>query len=112
MHELTVAENIINIVTTEAGKAGSDRVNEVCLEIGLLAGIEYAALDFALEALIPGTVMESAAIIIEKPGGSGKCNNCGYEFSFEDFMGSCPDCGSADLAIVRGNELRVKSITI
>ncbi|MBN1388947.1 MAG: hydrogenase maturation nickel metallochaperone HypA [Bacteroidales bacterium] len=112
MHELTVAENIINIVATEAGKAGSDMVSEVCLEIGLLAGIEYEALDFALEVLAPGTVMDSAAITIEKPGAAAKCNNCGCEFSFETFMGSCPDCGSADLAIVRGNELRVKSITI
>lgn len=112
MHELTVAKNIINIVAREAGKAGSNKVSEVCLEIGLLSGIEYAALDFALEALIPGTVMESAAINIEKPGGAAKCNICGCEFPFENFMGLCPDCGSTDLAVVTGNELRVKSITI
>jgi len=112
MHELTVAGNIINIVATEAAKEGSNRVSEVCLEIGLLAGIEYAALDFALEVLAPGTVMEYAAITMEKPGGKGKCNNCGYEFPFETFMGSCSACGSTDLAVIRGNELRVKSITI
>lgn len=112
MHELTVAENIISIVNTEAVKAGCNNVSEVCLEIGLLAGIEYAALDFALEVLAPGTVMESAAITIEKPGGTGKCNNCGSEFPFEIFMGSCLKCGSTDLAVIRGNELRVKSITI
>ena len=112
MHELTVAENIINIVSTEAVKAGSNNVSEVCLEIGLLAGIEYAALDFALEVLAPGTMLESATITIEKPVGTGKCNNCGSEFHFELFMGSCPECKSTDLAVIQGNELRVKSITI
>ncbi len=112
MHELTVAENIINIVSTEALKAGSKKVTEVCLEIGILAGIEYAALDFALEVLAPGTVLESAAITIEKPGGTGRCNNCGSEFPFEIFMGSCPECESTDLAVIQGKELRVKSITI
>lgn len=112
MHEFTVAGNIIDIVTAEAGKAGSKAVQEVNLEIGLLAGIEYDSLNFALEALAPGTVMDSASVTVEKPRGEGKCNDCGYEFPFDSFMGSCGSCGSTDLQIIRGNELRVKSITI
>ncbi|MBS0011504.1 MAG: hydrogenase maturation nickel metallochaperone HypA [Bacteroidales bacterium] len=112
MHELTVAGNIIDIVTAEAGKAGSEAVQEVMLEIGLLAGIEYESLNFALEALAPGTVIDKATVSIEKPGGAAKCNDCAYEFPFEMFMGSCGRCGSTDLLIIGGNELRVKSITI
>jgi hydrogenase nickel incorporation protein HypA/HybF len=112
MHELTLAGNIIKIVASEAGRAGVASVQEVCLEIGLLAGVEYDSLEFALKALVSGTVMETAAITIEKPGGAAKCNSCGYEFPFGNFMGSCEMCGSVDLQIVRGNELRVKSISI
>lgn len=112
MHELTIAGNIINIVTSEAEKAGSSMVKEVNLEIGLLAGIEYESLDFALEALKKGTVVDSASFIIEKPGGVCKCNNCANEFTIENFLGSCRDCGSQDLQIIKGSELRVKSITI
>jgi len=112
MHELTVAGNIINIVTTAAVEAGVDRVHEVCLEIGLLAGVEYDSLDFALTALTPGTVMETASITIEKPGGAAKCLSCGNEFLFESFMGYCEVCKSVDLKIIKGGELRVKSISI
>ena len=60
MHELTVATNIIGIVASEAREKEVWRVNEVCLEIGLLAGIEYDSLEFALKALVPGTVMADA----------------------------------------------------
>jgi hydrogenase nickel incorporation protein HypA/HybF len=112
MHELTVAGNIISIVASAADKAGVDSVHEVLLEIGLLAGVEYESLGFAINALVEGTVMEKAVITIEKPGGAARCLNCGKEFAFESFMGCCEVCQSAELQIIRGNELRVKSISI
>jgi hydrogenase nickel incorporation protein HypA/HybF len=112
MHELTVAGNIIGIVASAADKAGADSVYEVLLEIGLLAGVEYESLDFAINSLIAGTVMEKAVIKIEKPGGAARCLNCGKEFAFESFIGCCEVCQSVELQIVRGNELRVKSISI
>jgi len=112
MHELTIAKNIIDIVTAGAAREGASSVSRVCLEIGLLAGIEYESLDFALEALSGGTVMGGAEIVVEKPAGGARCNKCGTEFSFENFMGNCEKCGSTDLSIIRGMELRVKNITI
>lgn len=112
MHELTVATNIIGMVASEAEERGAGKVNEVCLEIGILAGIEYDSLAFALESLTPGTVMANAVITFEKPGGRARCSNCGNEFSFESFMGSCDSCGSADLDITGGRELRIKYIAI
>jgi len=112
MHELTIASNIIDIVLAEASEKGADSVKEICLEIGLLAGIEYESLDFALETLIQGTAIAGADIIVEKPAGGAKCNRCGDEFSFDSFMGKCAKCGSADLSVIRGMELRIKTITI
>ena len=112
MHELTVATNIIGIVASEAEERGARRVNEVCLEIGLLAGIEFDSLEFALGALTPGTVMADAVITIEKPGGRARCRDCGNEFSFENFSGSCGTCGSVNMDITGGKELRVKYIAI
>ncbi len=112
MHELTIAGNIIDIVSSEAAKAGGSPVKEVNLEIGLLAGIEYESLNFALETLKKGTVLDSASFNIAKPGGMCKCNNCACEFTIENFMGSCNICDSHDLQIISGSELRVKSIII
>ena len=112
MHELSIVQSIIKIVDMEARKTGVKRVNEVNLEIGQLSGVEFDSLEFALKSLAPGSIIESAEIIIEKPGGVACCSNCGYEFAIENFIGSCNKCSSFDLEIIKGRELRVKSITI
>ena len=112
MHEMSVAGSIIEIVSAEIEKHREGHVAEVRLEIGLLSGIEYGALDFALKVLAPGSPIESAIISVDKPGGKARCNKCGNEFMLEDFIGSCTKCNSFDINIISGKELRIKSITI
>ncbi|HUX58469.1 MAG TPA: hydrogenase maturation nickel metallochaperone HypA [Bacteroidales bacterium] len=112
MHELSIVQNIIKIVAIEAKNSGVERVTEVNLEIGQLSGIEFSSLEFAFKNLSPGSVIEGAEIYIEKPGGTARCSKCGNEFSIDTFLGSCNLCNSFDLEIIRGKELRVKSITI
>ncbi len=112
MHEMSVVQSIINIVSAESEKNGGRRVLEVNLEIGSLSGIEYGSLEFALKHLAPGSIIESAEISIEKPEGVARCNSCGNEFMLDDFIGCCNLCNSFDLDIIKGRELRVKSITV
>jgi len=112
MHEFSIVKSIIEIVATEAKRSGVKRVNEVNLEIGQLSGIEFNSLAFALKNLAPGSVIEEAEILIEKPEGVARCTSCGFEFAIEDFLGSCNKCSSFNLEIIKGRELRVKSITI
>jgi hydrogenase nickel incorporation protein HypA/HybF len=112
MHELSIVQNIIKIVAIETQKSGVDKATEVNLEIGQLSGIEYNSLEFAFQNLSPGSVIEGAKINIEKPSGTALCKNCGNKFNIETFIGSCSLCNSIDIDIIRGKELRVKSITI
>jgi len=112
MHELSVVQNIINIVSMEVEKNGGGRVSEVHLKIGKLSGIEFGSFDFALKNFTPGTIIESAKISIEKPDGVARCNICSNEFELSDFIGCCDKCSSFDLEIIKGRELSVKSITI
>ena len=112
MHELSIVQSIIEIVAKEAKKSGVERVTEVHLEIGQLSGVEFDSVEFALKNLSPGSVIESAEISIEKPGGTARCCECGNEFAINNFIGSCNKCSSLNLEIIKGRELRVKSITI
>jgi hydrogenase nickel incorporation protein HypA/HybF len=112
MHELSIVQSIIGIVAMEAKRSGAKRVTGIHLEIGQLSGVEVDTLEFALKNLAPGSVIESAEISIEKPGGTARCCNCGHEFSIDTFIGSCNLCCSFNLEIIKGRELCVKSITI
>ncbi len=112
MHELSIVQNIIGIVARETEKSRAKRVVEVHLEIGRLSGVEFELIEFALKNLSYGSVIESARIKIDKPAGKARCNKCGNEFNLNDFIGSCDKCGSFNLEIIKGKELRIKSITV
>ena len=47
MHELSIAEDIINVVNQEAAKAGAIKVDVVRLRVGALSGVVPDALRFS-----------------------------------------------------------------
>lgn len=112
MHEISIAESIIEIVEAEFDNTGAASLAEVELEIGRLAGIEYGAIEFALKVLARDSIIEGVSIVINKPSGIAVCSKCGKEFETEDPINSCPGCSSYACDIIRGKELRVSSILV
>ena len=112
MHEMSIAQSIIDIVESEAEKAGVNRITELELEIGQLSGIEYEALEFSLKVMAPDSVIDGSKLVIEKPEGQALCMDCNYSFSTVSPVTICPECKSYSCQIVSGKQLRVKSILI
>jgi len=82
------------------------------VEVGPLSGVEADLLQSAFEALSPGTMLEGADFIIERPPLSGQCRTCGKEFDFRNLELQCPHCGSSDVQITGGEELLLKSLEV
>ena len=112
MHELSVAQNIAEIVESEAKNRQASCVTGVLLEIGELAGIELEALEFAWSAVIENTLLNKAKLQIDGVRGKAKCISCGKEFDIHELFDLCPDCKSFGNEILQGKELRIKSIDI
>jgi hydrogenase nickel incorporation protein HypA/HybF len=112
MHEMSIAKSIIDIVKGEFDNTGASVLAEVELEIGRLAGVEYDAIEFALKVLARDSIIEGVSVVIKKPSGLAVCSKCGREFETEDYLNSCPACGSYACEIIRGKELRVSSILV
>lgn len=112
MHELSIALSIVELVEKEARRNGSDTVQEVELEIGTLAGVELMTLDFALESAIKNTMLESARIVKLYIKGEGHCTDCEMSFPVTTLFSPCPYCSSYCVQIVKGKELRVKTIIV
>ena len=87
-------------------------IDELELEIGRLAGVELHTLDFALESAVKGSLLEHASIVRHIIDGEGMCTGCGQTFPMETLFTPCPACGSYCVKIIKGKELRVKSIVI
>ena len=111
MHELSLAQEVIDLVSREAEKNNMTLVQEVHIEIGTLSGVETDAFETALELLVKETILENAVRKIIRVPGHGKCGNCDIEFEMEQILSTCPECGDYPLEITGGREFRVVSFT-
>jgi hydrogenase nickel incorporation protein HypA/HybF len=112
MHELSIAQSIVELAEQQARSHQAEEIEELELEIGSLAGVELQALDFALESSVRGTMLANAKIVRHLIAGEGLCEACNTTFSVENFFTACPHCGSYGVKILKGRELRVKSIIV
>ncbi|HEX4189136.1 MAG TPA: hydrogenase maturation nickel metallochaperone HypA [Solirubrobacteraceae bacterium] len=109
MHELSIADSVVQIVSRHAG---GRRVERVELSVGHLRQVVPSALDFAFELLVAGTSLEGADLVIHHVPAAGRCRSCGGETTFADFPLQCSHCGSFDLELLAGEELLVEALEL
>lgn len=112
MHELSICASILALLEEHALEQGYARVNTVRLEIGPLAAVEKAALHFAFESACRGTLADGARLeIIDLPA-QIDCRCCGARSQVAGAVDPCPRCGSTDVVIAAGAELRIKDLEV
>lgn len=92
-------------------KVGDGPVAAVRLEIGRLSGVVTDSIRFCFEVVANGTGLQDARLDIDEPTGRAYCRNCGDEFELDDPIMLCP-CGSADLEVLSGQQLRIISVEV
>lgn len=112
MHEMSLAEEIVRMVESSATRDHFSRVATLKLEAGALAGVEVASLRFALEAIVPGTCLEGAAIVIDEPAGRAWCSACAAEVTISSRADLCPVCDGYPLKVLQGDALRVVDLVV
>lgn len=112
MHEMSLAESIIQIVEDTARSNGGGRVGLVLLEVGRLAGVEIDALRFCFDAASRSSLAAGARLVIEQPDGRAWCLPCGESVPLASLVDPCPKCGSHQLQVTGGTELKVREIEI
>ena len=108
MHELAIAESVVEAVTR---KLPGVRIGCVHLEIGALSGVVADSIRFCFDLATEGTGLEGAALEITEPPARCRCRSCGTEFQPDSPIVLCP-CGSADAAVLAGAELKILSVRV
>ena len=108
MHELAIAESVVDTVTQRLPGA---EVTCVRLEIGALSGVVPDSIRFCFDLATEGTGLEGAALEITEPPARCRCRACGAEFQPDTPIVLCP-CGSADVAVLAGEELKILSVQV
>jgi len=112
MHEMALAESVVQIVEAQARAAGAERVLSVRLEIGALSHVEPAALAFCFDAVSAGGIAAGARLDIDRSPGRGWCQDCTAEIAIDALGAPCPQCGGYKLQVSGGQEMRVKEMEV
>lgn len=112
MHELSLAENIIQLVEQTAGQEKATRVKTVFVEVGRLAQVDVDALCFAFEVVARGGCAAGAHLAILDVEALGVCEDCGVQTAMVAMHTPCAGCGGHRLRLLSGQEMRVKGVEI
>jgi hydrogenase nickel incorporation protein HypA/HybF len=112
MHEMGIANSILEGVAKELQRRPGSRAVKVGVRIGELAGIDPDALSFAFEALTLDTEFAGLAIDIEYVAPRSRCRECSGEFEVRNYELLCPACGSLSTERISGDELEFKYLEI
>ena len=111
MHELFIAESIINSVRSALpADVQPESVLEVHVQVGQLDAVVTETLLFLFDAIKVSKGMPRAQLDIETIEILCRCEDCGREFNLDlpEFL--CPSCGSGNVSVLRGRGITIRRI--
>lgn len=112
MHEMSLMQNVLEIVLEAAENQGFDRVRKITLEIGDFSGVDPQAMEFCFDVVMEGSIAAGAALEIVRKPGEAWCMQCGRQVEISERFDPCPHCGSFGLKITGGQEMRVRELEV
>lgn len=111
MHELSLAENLKQIIEEQAVRQGFTRVRKVVLAVGALSCVEPYALEFCFAAVMAESPAEGADLEIVPIPGRGRCPKCQKEQALQELYDLCRHC-QTPLEVVAGLEIQLKELLV
>ena len=94
MHEMSIAEGILDIALETMKNNDASVIHSVQLDLGLMSGVEHSKIDIHTIPI------------------KGQCLDCDTIFDVQDYKFICPHCESHFVNTIGGRELQVTSIDI
>lgn len=112
MHEMALAEGVLQIVEDAAREQHFRRVKTVWLEIGRLAGVEVEAMRFCFDAVTRDSIARDAKLEVVETPGQAWCMQCSETVEVQALYDECPKCGGHQLQVTGGDAMRVKELEV
>ena len=112
MHELSIAQAILDRVADEVRRHPGARPRLVGVKIGEISGVACDALAFGFEVLVKDTPWEPLRLEIDFRPRRHRCRACHREFAVSGFDTACPGCGSLGTELVSGDEMDLAFIEV
>ena len=112
MHELGLAQELVEQLEQIARREGARQVVLVRLEMGAMCGVDRDAFEFAFPEAARGSLVEGAALEITEIPVCVRCRSCGKESAPQYPAFHCEACGSFDVDIISGRDFRMLSMEV
>jgi len=112
LHEISLLENVREILQEHAQKQNFKRVKKITLAIGKLSCIEPDALRFGFDAVMQGSLAEGAELILSEVAGKGICKACGKESAIDTLYAPCQYCKHPFVDVTAGNDMQIKDLIV
>ena len=113
MHELSIAESLIEMAESTAMDAGASSITSLHLRLGAISGVVPDALHFCFDIAAKGTLAEGAILEIEKVPVMVYCPACEEDVTLPNTQRfRCPKCDMPTPHIVQGREMQLVSLQV
>ena len=112
MHEMSLCENIREIIQEQAQESGFTKVNRIWLEVGQLSCVEPDALRFGFDVVMRGSVADGATLEITSPPAKARCAACHAMAVVQQRYEPCPQCGAGPMEMIQGEELKISKMEV
>jgi len=112
MHELSLAQSLVEQVGHAAKIENAVRVSRIVVVIGKYSGVERDAFEFAFPFAAENTLVHGAKLVIEEIPATVSCQSCGARSHPEVVNLVCARCGSTQVELAGGREFLVRSVEL
>lgn len=112
MHELGIAQSIINTVVKVAEQNGRKKIEKVRIQVGEFRAVIEEQLVFCFAFAAEGTFAEGAALEIEVLPIVALCQYCNSEFRVKNFHFQCTECEGTSVRVIKGQELKIIDVEL
>ncbi len=110
MHEVSIAEGILDLIERQIGKV--EILSEVELRVGPLSGVSADSLDFCFTTIAMQKGFGTPRLKLERTLVDIQCEGCHVRYQVPDTTDPCPSCGSWHRTILSGDELQLLGATL
>jgi hydrogenase nickel incorporation protein HypA/HybF len=109
VHELSIAQSIVEMVS----EATTERVHEVHLRVGVLAGVSKDSLFFCYGIATEGTSLAGSTLTVNEIPVTIFCSVCQEEKEIADIQRfRCSVCDTPSGDVRHGRELEIESVIV
>lgn len=109
MHEMSVADSLIETIITEAKKLNARPV-KVTISCGQLNPINDEVMQTAFEVVTRDTICEDAELVVVHVSWRAECRECGHKYDFDVYDPKCPKCESTEVDLQEDAPLQLDEI--